>query len=424
MRIFILTARRSVAPFGGIAVALLTTWLALAAMTPGFRLWPDLVTGLSSSTVFTGTVAAGLAAFEAGRWKVANWRRSQAGIRSPAASRLIHAAGVVLPMVAGYILAILVLFIYAKVAGVYGMPSIAWLAAVGATLVLASAFGYVVGFLFGNHWFVPPVGALCFYAIYVITLSFRLPVGVQSLFPYITNTDSIFDRHIITAMLGQLALWLALAALLAAFAGGGWRPGLRRFAFGFGMLAIVIASVGAGTVLATNGQYTEGHNPGVFVCKSGDFTLCLNPGYASALPYLHATFSRLDLLVAGTHLAPRRLEQNVEGVGDDPSEGSRSVYLEQFTDASDLEFSVYRYVSKYGATPACESRGSSVSASTIEAVDVVDAWISGYSPAAEGFPNSEHLGKLRSMSSESGNRWFRTHSTQYFACSLTLADLP
>jgi type IV secretory pathway VirB2 component (pilin) len=425
MRTFILMARRSAAPVGGLVIAVLVWAMALSATTPGLRLWPDLVTGLSAASIYTGTVAAGFAAFEAGRWKVANASRTRYGVRSPGTGRLLHAAAVMAPLVAGYLLSLLALSVYAAAAGYYGEPSLVWLAAVGATLIVASSLGYVIGSAVGMYWFVPPAAALAFYAMYVIAWSLRLPFGVQSLFPYVTNTDSNFVRYVNATMVGQVALWMALAVVFVVAAGWGWRRGAQKFAIAFSVFALMVAALGASTILATHGQYTIGHNSRDFTCRGGSLILCMNPGYAVAIPGLYRQFAQLNSRAAGTHLVAGRLEQNVEGVGDDPSKGSRSVYLEQLGGGSDLEFSAYRYLAKYGATPACEGRGaSSISASTVAAINDVDAWLSGYFAAADGSIGTNHLARLRSLSPKSGNGWFRAHAEAYFSCTLTLADMP
>jgi hypothetical protein len=90
-----------------------------------------------------------------------------------------------------------------------------------------------------------------------------------------------------------------------------------------------------------------------------------------------------------------------------------------------VELAAYRYVTKYGATPACLRNGiQRQSQSTTEAIESVDAWLSGYAYAVAGLSNVSHFTRLKSMTTHAGNAWFRAHQREYFACTLRLADLP
>ena len=425
LRILLRANFRGPASVGGIAVATLTVWLATASMTPGLRLWPDLVSGLTSATVYTGALAAGVTAFEAGRWSSFSRARSPVSVRPPMIVRLVHAVSIAVPLTFGYALGLGTLAIYSTATNVYGHPYAPWLLAVGAALVIAIGFGYLVGHLGGNYWFVPPAAALAFYTIFVASRSARPSYGVISLFPYVTNIDSIFDEYVTSTMIGQIVLWLSLTTLLIVLA----QRGIRRIATlrNIAVIALLVvgALIGGNLVIQSNGQYTIGHNPGDFVCETGGLTVCLNPGYARALPELYSQFRQLNLRTAGTALVANRLEQNLEGVGDDPGKGARSVYLEQFASRQDVELAAYRYVTKYGATPACLRNGiQRQSQSTTEAIESVDAWLSGYAYAVAGLSNVSHFTRLKSMTTHAGNVWFRAHQSEYFACTLRLADLP
>ncbi len=425
LRILVRVGFRGPASAGGIAVALLTVWLAIAAMAPGLRLWTDLVTGLSSASLYTGPLVAGVTAFDAARWSSFSRARSPFSAQPVMIVRLVHAVSVAIPIIAGYVLGLGVLAIYATVTNVYGNPYAPWLLAVGSAIVVAIGFGYSVGSVAGTYWFVPPAAALAFYAVFVASRSSRPSYGVISLFPYVTNIDSIFVEYVTSTMIGEIVLWVSVATLLIMLA----QRGIRRIAR-FRSIALVaglvaFALIGGHLVLQSDGQYTVGHNPGDFVCKTGALTVCLNPGYAQALPELYSQFRQLNMRTAGTALVAHRLEQNVEGVGDDPGTGARSVYLEQFGSRKDVELAAYRYVAKYGATPGCVSRGiEHESQSTTEAIEDVNAWLSGFTDAVAGFSNLSHFGRLTSMATHAGNVWFRAHQREYFACTLRLADLP
>ncbi|MFT4283460.1 MAG: hypothetical protein QM598_01335, partial [Protaetiibacter sp.] len=126
-----------------------------------------------------------------------------------------------------------------------------------------------------------------------------------------------------------------------------------------------------------------------------------------------------NTLAAGTELYADRLEQNIEGIGDSPSAGSRSIYLEQFGESRDLNFAVYRYVVKYSGVRACAADEDQMTA-----VIYVSSWLSGYYYSLDGLANPERLAGLRALSPEKGNDWFVAHASEYFSCTLSLADLP
>jgi hypothetical protein len=127
----------------------------------------------------------------------------------------------------------------------------------------------------------------------------------------------------------------------------------------------------------------------------------------------------MNARVDGTPLRATRLEQNVEGVGDDPAPGARSIYLEQFASQMDLNFAVFRYVSKYGAPQGCQANQESAVATLY-----VNSWLSGYYYSLDGMPEPSRLQALRSLTAKQGNKWFRDHSDSYFDCTLTLSALP
>ncbi|NEM92152.1 hypothetical protein [Galbitalea soli] len=420
MRALTLLARRSVAPIAGLAIAGIDVWLASLAMTPGMRLWADVVTGLTSAALPTGTLAAGIAAFEANRWSNANRDRTMVGVREPVLVRAQHAAAVALPVLAGYLLALGILGVIAALTGTYGSPAVLWLASLGAGLLLATAVGYWAGSAFGAHWFVAPVGALTFVVGYVAA-TVGLPVfGMRALFPAGAAMDSVFTRTVDLTFLGKSACWLGLTVILVVTSRGSRRPGTaRRVPTIVVLVAGLTAVTGGVVVIAENGQVTAAYNSRDFVCENDGFTLCLNRGYAVAMQPLHAAFAALNSRVDGTPLAAARLEQNVEGIGDLPARGARSVYVERLSSPSDIEFAVERYVKKYGAAPHCgvESIG-------VPAVDYVDTWLSGADYFSDGSPEPARLSALKRLSASEGNAWFRAHASAYFSCSLTLADLP
>lgn len=404
-------------------IAVLSVLIALTTRRDGLDLWPDLVSGLSQSGIFTGTLAAGFCAFESSRWVLPASARLAGSARSPLSARMIHAAAVIAPVLLGFLAAVAVLAVTGAVTQRYGAPYLPWLMALGAALVLAGTMGYVIGLVGGRRWYVAPLAALAFLGLYILSRLVPMPYGVKSLFPVIVNTDGVFVRHLPTAMLGQVALFLGVALILVCGVGRGWRHA-RRMAVAVVAGASVVALAGGFAVISTNGQYLTGYNSRDFVCEGDELEICLNRGYADAMPDLRAQFEDFNDRASGTGLVATKLAQNVEGIGDEPSPGARSVYIEQNNDFG-MQLAVARYVNKYGGIMGCDP----ADLEAFYAVGVVNTWLTGLdelgiSTFGDGAPGKAELDRFMALDVEAGNAWFREHEADYMSCSLSLAELP
>lgn len=408
----------------GALIAVVDVWLVLSTTTPGFHLWADLVSALSASTLYSGTIAAGCAAFEANRWSHAHEHRLRSAPRSPLSDRLRHFTTVAVPLVGGYAAALACTLVIALVTRAYGRPPPLWLSAIAASLVFAAAWGYAIGSLAASHWFVAPAVALTFYAAYIVVRVSDLPFWAASLFPVLTSQDSVFVRHLTPTIAAHVCFFLAGALLLLIV--GGRRIGLQRWRLTSTLVVVSVAvATSAATFAAGHGQYTTGHNPRDFVCGADDGVhLCLNVGYASAMKPMLMGLREMNARLAGTPLTAAELEQNVEGIGDDPTGSARSIYLEQLAGPRDIAFSLFRYVSKYGGGPACHVE-SAADAESAAAVSYVNYWLSGYDEPFYGTPPGyQHVEALRALSLPAANAWFREHFQEYKTCTLELGDLP
>lgn len=301
--------------------------------------------------------------------------------------------------------------------GYYGGLNVAWLMAIAGALLLSVAMGWVSGFLAPGQWYAAPGAAVVFYGLFVATRVVPLPYGVKSLYPVITNYGSVFVRFVEITMWSQLALFVGATVLLVLVVDGQLKSWFRRASAPI-FASIGLIAVGSVIVLATNGQYTSGFNSRDFVCAKGSTTICLNRGYQNAMSNVTPVFDRMSRLVAHTPLEFRRLEQNVEGVGDAPSQGARSLYLEQ-NDAESARLSAYLYLVRYGGSTTCADNYDARIASFY-----VDSWLSQYTTDTDGYPAKHKYENLRRLDPESGNRWLRDHYTKYMSCTLTFADLP
>jgi hypothetical protein len=418
-------ARHSSTIVLGILLLILYPSLAFTCMHAGLNLWSDFVTGLSQASVYTGLLAAGFCAWEAGRWAAPGSTRLRAAVRASALVRLAHAVAIIVPAVAGFAFALTVLAIVGWTTGTYGAPSGPWVVTLAAALVAACSFGYTVGAILGRRWFVPPLAAVLFLSAFVVSRVVPVPHGVRSLYPVVLDADDVFVRHIAPTMWGQSVLFVSVAVLLILLVGGGGRRVL--FPRVLAIAALVAASVaGAAMVIATNGQYTTGYNHRDFVCSGSAPEICLNRGYAAALPAMKDRFAELNERSAGTSLTATRLEQNGEGIGDVTSAGARSVYLETVDDPG-IGFAVSRYVDKYGGTATCDF--DSPDLTSFAAVSIVNTWLSGYDELGfeetdETTPEGAKYARFMQLGVEEGNAWLREHEAAYMACTLTLEDLP
>jgi hypothetical protein len=401
---------------GAVLVIGIELGLALTHQTPGLNLWADRVNGLTSASIIVGVVAAGAAALEANRWDHAQRDRARTSARPWVLVRLQHVTAVLLPLLAGYWLAVAAVSVEAAATGAYGAPPPLWLASLGGGVLLAGMVGYVLGAILPFRWYVGPLVGLAFYTAYVVLIISKAPYGVISLFPASTNYYSVFTETLPQTLLGQTAFFLTACVTLTLLLG---LRRVRTAALWTGLsVAVVVSMAAAGTVLTTNGQVTTGHNPRDFACSGTDPVLCLNAGYAPASKALHKRFHRLNTVAAGTALAATRLEQNVEGVGDQPSGRSRSVYLEQWSGPNDLDFSVFRYVRKYGGLQRCDGPdGAEVHAA-------VDSWLSDYYESSAGASETPLSRRLAKLDTSRGATWFRSHYGAYASCTLTPDDVP
>lgn len=405
---------RSVVVPAAILLAIAATALTITYTTPGVRLWTDLVSGLTASSVFTGLIAAGAAAVESNRWRHSHRVRHASARRPRWSIRAVHACAVIVPLTLGFWVAVGALSVYAVLTHSYGTPSFVWLLSLFCALVLAGSVGYFVGAALPYRWYVGPAAALVFYAAYVILIIFRIPYGLLSLYPASSNLDSAFVRPVVKTFVGQSVFFLAASFILICFLAIGSH--FSRRAAAVLLTGVVIAIVGGGTVISTNGLATTGHNPAVYSCSGQDPTMCLNPGYVLASKALGQEFKAMNERAAGTDLVATRLEQNLEGNEDAPTPGSRIVYLEQWSTRRDLTFAVSRYVEMYGGLSHC---------STAESGDIeneVNVWLSDHN-TSYGDPDPV-VTKFNHLSVKAGNAWFRDHYDAYATCTLKMSDLP
>lgn len=419
MRVWWLLVRRSTTIRAGVLVAAIDIWLSISSVTPGLDLWADRVSGLSTASLFTGAVAAGSAALEAGRWAAATRVHDASAARSHVITRLLHCSAAATPVLGGYLVALSVLSIRAGVTGTYGAPSALWLVVLGCALLGASHFGWAVGSLGGGRWWVTPAAAVFFFGGYVSVQVLPLPNGIRVLFPVLLVQDFVFTTPVTSTFLGILAAVLGTSVLLLLLTGGGRRAALRGRLIAVTTIAGVLVLAGSTSSMTRDGQYLESFAPHDDVCSSGGAEVCVNRGYAIALPALVRHVTAMSAHAAGTPLVASRLEQNIEG-DPAPSNGARAIHIEQYSGPDDITLAVYRYVTQYGISKTCHDNGEYSTGPRA----VVDTWLSGFKPSDMTPAESRSYDRLRSLPAKRGAAWFRAHYAQYRSCQLRLTDLP
>lgn len=421
MRHFYLFMRQSFALFGGLLVFVVSFSLPLVTLTPGLKLWPDLVNGLSVASVYNGVVVSGIAAYEAAKWRTNNLDRVRLSSKSQLAIQAQHLCAIVMAQLVGFVLAVVALTIYAQINGFYGSPSIPWLGAIAAALVISAVFGYVIGFVLGTAWFVPPLVAVGYFFTYMMVRASALPNGIKAMYPSITENDHVFVKHLNSAMYGQIMLWLGLSLLLLLLVTRSTGIGSRvqPSMMSLGGLAIAIAIGGAGTLVVSNGQYTTGYNSRDFSCEGQHVVICLNKGYQAAYEPLSEAIDYMNLRVAGTPVEARLLEQNVEGYGDEPSPNARSIYLEQLDTPNDISFVVERYLQAYGSPNCIFSTGSEATVNLF-----VNSWLSDSHFYNEAIADDARYQSLLALDAKEGAEWFKKNYAKYASCDLKFKDLP
>ncbi|WP_435740151.1 hypothetical protein [Clavibacter nebraskensis] len=407
---------RSTVTLGWALVAAIGAAIAINGTRPGFLLWPDLITGFTSASIFTGLIAAGAAATEANRWHKANGQRQASASRGRLQVRAAHAVAVIAPLGLGFWVAFAIVAVWAQVNGYYGSVPMAWIFSLFCALILASSFGYAVGSMTPYRWYIGPIVGLAFYVGYVALTLTGARNGVLALYPAAGSLDTIFVEPVNSTFVAQSVFFLSLSSVLILLTVLTIRIPRKIAISALGFLVIAVLS--GGSVVAANGQTTSPRNPGMYTCVGAAPTLCLNPGYAPAAEPLHAEFARLASITSGTGFVADRLEQNVEGIGDEPSQGARSVYLEQWAAQDDLTFAVSRYVSKYGGLAQCDAPDAAY------VNEQVDIWLSRYDPYEGSLERDNKFDALYGLSTADAHAWFSSVSDKYFSCKLQLGDLP
>ena len=417
--------RYRISYMGAVLLTIVTLFMAFQPRRPGLNLWADFVTGLSQSTVVTGPLAAGFAAIVVSSWTKSATPRIRVATKSGWLILLRALNALLVPLLVSFPLSVFLVGIYSYLTGTYGAPHPPWLLCLWACSIGAIGFGASLGFVLAGRWYVAPLASLLFLGGHILASSLDLRFGVRSLFPTVVNQDTEFAIYFSDTMLAQAALFISVSALMVVLAFQSVTRKLARSA-SLTVLLLLFSIYSGALVLNRNGQYLTGFNHRDFVCGGDALVICLNRGYADGLHPLSEAFTTPMNRVDGTPLAPALLEQNVQGVGDEPSQGARSIYIESI-DEDGISLAVYRYFETYGGVTSCME--STRTTEQVLATLIVTGWLAGYDEV--GFSESpkssiewQKWNGLHELSEHVAIDWFNTHYVEFMDCTLTLSDLP
>lgn len=402
-------------------IAALLVYVAIAGMRPGLLLWSDVNASLTQASSLIDPLVAGIAAWEGGRrYRGGFTRRIDRGIRPGWSAVGGHLTAILFWFAVPALLAVAGFVIVFPMVGGYGAAEWPWLIAAASGAVLSAAFGYLVGSRAGGRWWAPPLAAIALYFGYVLIGGAHqlIPYWLVQAYPIVLNGSNPFVRYVTPTFWGQALWYLALSGVLVAFIPAAIT---RRSVRVVVVSVCLVAAIAGLTVLhSTRGQATTGYNSRDYVCDTSPVDICVNRAYRDGLPKLEQAFSTFNTKAADTPLAAPKLEQQVEGVGDDPSKGARALYVEDLgpTFASD---SLLFYVQKYGGLERC-SEAVSTNLHTI-----VDSWLIGQPSSLVTSPDApEGAAAIRfsKLTDVERTAWLKANIDDVTACHLTPAQFP
>lgn len=395
-------------------------YVAVVMIRPGVLLWSDISAGLNQSSGLVNPLLAGLMAWEGGRRAGGGFRWRLGGARrDPLLPRVAHVAGLLFWPALAALIVVVGLTIYMSAAGGYGHPVWGWLFATTAGGVASAVIGYFTGALTGPKWFIAPVVALGIYFGWIIVSQPQfLPHGVSQLYPTAVNGTNPFVKYIGATFVGQV-IWYLAASLVLVLVLSSLVRGLTLRQCLVSMVGVAALATGVTLIQTTNGQITTGYNARGYQCQDQPVEICVHRAFSDGLSQLEMEFQDFNHRVRGTELVASRLEHNVAGKGDNPSEGARSLYVENLG-SNFATYAVDYYVEKYGGIRKCRSQESYNSHS------VIDSWLKSerswqlQSPTEAG----DAARRFTGLTEAQRHSWFVQNEDAVLTCRLTATDLP
>lgn len=287
-----------------VAVALLA---ALRSLLPGISSWLNASTSIVASVQLLGPLAAGLAAYSAGRERRrgATYLRTLS-VRPGSVVLLAECSGVAFWAATTYVLLSVALIVKTALGGARpGFISVWWVAVGGLGLLLHVVGGYALGRVVPRRAAAPVVAVLFFVAG---AAALRSRGGwTARLVPVTVQPEDVFERHNNLLFAGQFLWYLGAMLLVACLAFG--RLMSRVAVTTLLVVATVLAVSGLTVFQRTHGRFYAGPAKAMFTCQQlAGPPVCVHPDYAQALPTLvpalDVLVSRLDRV--GLNVGPLR----------------------------------------------------------------------------------------------------------------------
>jgi hypothetical protein len=391
--------------------------ICVLGLRPGVLTWGDATAGIARSAVAINPLLAGVFAWAAGRRKIAGFSgRTTRSERRPSVPYLIYFGALVFWPLVGAVVALLLLLAAFSVFGADGAPVWPWIAASASGTLAMCAFGFLVGSLIGQFWYVSPAVVIVTYLGLVASNAAKIPYWAVQLYPTTLNETNPFVRYIIPTFWAQVAWYTALFILFLALLPVGRNAGAATRLIAIAA-AVCLGATGVITIQTTRGQVTEGFNARDYSCLSAPVNICVQKAFKSGLPGLENSFAAFNDKVANSRLVATRLEHNVMGQGDVASRGARSLYLEDLS-PDYAQASLTNYIYKYDGFIKCvDERSRSLHS-------IVESWLIGqpnWLETADG-PEGDASRKFAALTEPARHDWFVAHEANVLSCQLSLAD--
>ncbi len=303
-------ARRSVGLWTFIPLILIAGWLAKVFLPVRVWLWPDTSQAIRATIVILGPLAAGIAAWMAGRDRRRKIGDLLATMPCPAPARnLATWTGTALWIAGAYVTAGIVLLGLTawNATGGSPLPFLPIIAVGILAIITHTALGYLAGHYLPSRFVAPLVAVLLFVAQAAPAYSSSSIKHLSPIMDFVDGDVFYGLRHDLSIPKAAWLLGLTGTALALVALRGRWtRPVWSALT-----LAITLATVGAGMLLTT--QPAESANRSVIpyepVCLDGTITVCVHPAYQKMLPETADVINRLAQPLAGLPGVPMRAEQ-------------------------------------------------------------------------------------------------------------------
>ncbi len=304
-------ARRSIGLWAFIPLILIAGWLARDLIPVRVWLWPETSHAIRMTLIILGPLAAGVAAWMAGRDRRRKIGDLLATMPCPAPARnLATWSGTALWIAGAYVTAGAVLLGLTAWNATFGSPlPFLPIIAVGILAIIThTALGYLAGHYLPSRFVAPLIAALLY--VGQAAPAFSSSVGITYLSPVMGSVAADVFYGVRQDLSLPMAAWLlglaGTALALVVLRGRRTWPVWSTLT-----VAVIVASVGAGTLLTT--QPTESADRPVIpyqpVCQDGTITVCVHPAYQRMLPETADIINRMAQPLAGLPGVPTRAEQ-------------------------------------------------------------------------------------------------------------------